>query len=222
MHRGPSSSIYKLLQLVYTLLRSTYVPSPEKTLYLLDGDIANILWIVHLQFRMEECHKLLTDRVDDAILRYNVSKPLPLGGEPGHVGRHALSISKMKVAYYPDVGLEQLVPDQFWIEEECKYDIAAINLVIRQHVEDFQLGIESYQTQINLTKPRWEATGYEFKHDYTVIDSPRAVTFRDKYGVQMIMRFNEIHKFSDGTLHRLMKDWTIESRSSGSTGLIQG
>ncbi|GJY58098.1 hypothetical protein Tco_0457990 [Tanacetum coccineum] len=43
------------------------------------------------------------------------------------------------------------------------------NLVIRQHVEDFQLGIESYQT--------------------------------DKYGVQMIMRLNEIHKFSDG-LHK--------------------
>ncbi|GJY19935.1 hypothetical protein Tco_0392501 [Tanacetum coccineum] len=34
---------------------------------------------------MEECHKLLTDQVDDAILRYNVSKLLPLGGDPGHV-----------------------------------------------------------------------------------------------------------------------------------------
>ncbi|GJV15987.1 retrovirus-related pol polyprotein from transposon TNT 1-94, partial [Tanacetum coccineum] len=77
------------------------------------------------------------------------------------------------------------------------------NLVIRHRVEDFQLGIESYQTQLNLTKPRWEATGFEFKHDYTVIDSPRAVTFRDKYGVQMIMRFNEIHKFSDGTLQQI-------------------
>ncbi|GJV55938.1 hypothetical protein Tco_1456943 [Tanacetum coccineum] len=32
------------------------------------------------------------------------------------------------------------------------------NLVIRKRVEDFQLGIESYQTQLNLTKPRWEAT----------------------------------------------------------------
>ncbi|GKE79416.1 hypothetical protein Tco_1545536, partial [Tanacetum coccineum] len=32
----------------------------------------------------------------------------------------------MKAAFYPDVGLEQLVPDQFWIEEECKYDIAAM------------------------------------------------------------------------------------------------
>ncbi|GJX39809.1 hypothetical protein Tco_0253112 [Tanacetum coccineum] len=103
--------------------------------------------VVHLQFQMEECHKLLTDKVDDAILKYNVSKPLPLGGEPGHItiqsdfffnkdleylrygrkiGRPALSISKMKVAFYLDVGLEQLVPDQFWIEEECKYDIAAM------------------------------------------------------------------------------------------------
>ncbi|GJY60828.1 hypothetical protein Tco_0461485, partial [Tanacetum coccineum] len=69
--------------------------------------------------------------------------------------------------------------------------------------EDFQLGIESYQTQLNLTKPRWDATGFEFKHDFTVIDSPRAITFRDKYGVQMIMHFNEIHKFSDGTLQQI-------------------
>ncbi|GJU23619.1 hypothetical protein Tco_1156961 [Tanacetum coccineum] len=80
--------------------------------------------------KSEECHKLLTDQVDDAILRYNVNKPLPLGGKPGHVtiqpdfffnkdleylrygrkvGRPALSISKMKAAYYPDVGLSQLV-----------------------------------------------------------------------------------------------------------------
>ncbi|GKA01207.1 hypothetical protein Tco_0673872 [Tanacetum coccineum] len=61
------------------------------------------------------------------------------------------------------------------------------NLVIRQRVEDFQLGIESYQTQLNLTKPRWEATGLEFMHNYTILDSPRAVVFRDKYGMQMII-----------------------------------
>ncbi|GJZ13881.1 hypothetical protein Tco_0549111 [Tanacetum coccineum] len=57
---------------------------------------------------MEECHKLLTDQVDESIIR------------------PALCISKMKAAYYPDVGLEQMVPDQMWIEEECKYDIAAM------------------------------------------------------------------------------------------------
>ena len=38
-------------------------------------------------------------------------------------------------------------------------------LVIIQRVGDFQLGIESYQIQINLTKPRSKAKGLEFKHD---------------------------------------------------------
>nr|GEW06299.1 hypothetical protein [Tanacetum cinerariifolium] len=45
--------------------------------------------------------------------------------------------------------------------------------------------------------------GFEYTHDYTVIDSPRAITFREKYEVQMIMRFNKIHKFSDDTLHQI-------------------
>nr|GEX10466.1 hypothetical protein [Tanacetum cinerariifolium] len=66
-----------------------------------------------------------------------------------------------------------------------------------------QLRIESYQTQLNLTKPQWDATSFEYKHDFTVIDSPRAVIFRDRYGVQMMMHFNEIHKFSDGTLQQI-------------------
>nr|GEU43697.1 hypothetical protein [Tanacetum cinerariifolium] len=163
----------------------------------------------------------------------------------------------MKAAYYPDVGIKQMVPDQFWIKEECKYDIASIavrthmqilsvvrikvfsmygydymkKIVLRradlnEHViverdfkymypsdfedlyllnlqEDFQLGIESYQTQLNLTKPQLDATGFEYKHDYTVIDSSRAVMFWDRYGVHMMMRFNEIHKFSDGTLQQI-------------------
>ncbi|GJW58241.1 reverse transcriptase domain-containing protein [Tanacetum coccineum] len=222
--------------------------------------------VIHLQFQMEECHKLLTNQVDEGLLRYNVSRPLPLGGPPGQVtiqtefffnkdleylrfghkgDRLALSITKMKAASYPDAGLEQMVPDQMWAEEEYMYDISASygishwwfkrqqfyidrhsadtnrRAIVRTHmrilsvvrievfslygkrVEDFQLGIESYQTQLNLTKPRWEATGLEFMHDYKILDSPRAVVFRDRYGMQMIMRFNEIHKFSDGTLQQI-------------------
>ncbi|GKC93017.1 hypothetical protein Tco_1158459 [Tanacetum coccineum] len=79
------------------------------------------------------------------------------------------------------------------------------NLVIRQRVEDFQLGIESYQTQLNLTKPGWDAKGYEFKHDYTIIESPRAVVFPVNNNERKIMRFNEIYKFSDGTLTRILE-----------------
>ncbi|GKA52816.1 hypothetical protein Tco_0746131 [Tanacetum coccineum] len=194
--------------------------------------------VVHLQFQMEECHKLLTDQVDDAILR--------------------LSIILI-------FAIVQMVPKSVWIEEECKYDIAAMygishwwfqrkrfyidqhtsegdRRAVRTHMRilnvvrievfpmygnnyiknivlcradlkeyviaerDFKYLYPSdfedlyfYQTQSNLTKPQWDAKGFEYKQDFTVIDSPRAITFRDKYGVQMILRFNEIHKFSDGT-----------------------
>nr|GFA01891.1 hypothetical protein [Tanacetum cinerariifolium] len=55
---------------------------------------------------------------------YEIVKSYLRYGSKGR--RPALSISKMKAAYYPDAGLEQMVPDQFWIEEECKYDIAAM------------------------------------------------------------------------------------------------
>nr|GEV27009.1 hypothetical protein [Tanacetum cinerariifolium] len=145
-------------------LASNYSPPPEDLLLAQTGDIATFIdWfrkrrgitelkpqdlegpafeivevfhpdVIHLQYQMEECHKLLTDSVDDPILRHNVSKPLLLGGPLGQVtiqsdfffnkdleylrysskgSRPVLSISKMKAAYYPDVGLEQMVPDQF-------------------------------------------------------------------------------------------------------------
>ncbi|GJU00016.1 hypothetical protein Tco_1110354 [Tanacetum coccineum] len=77
-----------------------------------------------------------------------------------------------------------------------------LNLLILQ---DFQLGIESYQKQLNLTKPGWDATGFEFKHDYTIIDSPCTVVFPVSNNEQKIMRFNEIYMFSDGTLTNIME-----------------
>nr|GEW86351.1 hypothetical protein [Tanacetum cinerariifolium] len=195
--------------------------------------------VIHLQYQIEESHKLLTDSVDDLILRHNVSKPLPLGGPPGQVTiqsdfffnkiwknlrygskgrRPALSISKMKAVYYLDARLEQMMPDQFWINEECKYDIAAIT--VRTHMQilsvvqievfsmygyDCMKKIVLHRADLNehvIAKRdfKYLYPSFEYKHDYTVIDSPRAVIFWNKYGVQMMMRFNEIHKFSDGML----------------------
>ncbi|GKB97071.1 hypothetical protein Tco_0983208, partial [Tanacetum coccineum] len=157
---------------------------------------------------------------------------LPLGGPPGQViiqsdfffnkdleylrygrksGRPALSILKMKAAYYPYVGLEQMVPDQMWIEEDCKYDIDAMygisywwfqrqRFYIDRHTsEGDHRAVKTHMRILSVVRIEVDATGFEFKHDFIVIDSPRAITFRDKNGVQMIMRFNEIHKFSDGT-----------------------
>ncbi|GJZ20632.1 hypothetical protein Tco_0557222 [Tanacetum coccineum] len=58
---------------------------------------------------------------------------------------------------------------------------------------------------LNLTKPGWDATGYEFKHDYTIIESPRAVVFPVDNNDRKIMWFNKIYKFSYGTLTRILE-----------------
>ncbi|GJR49335.1 hypothetical protein Tco_1399856 [Tanacetum coccineum] len=60
-------------------------------------------------------------------------------------------------------------------------------------------------SQLNLTKPGWDATCYEFKHDYTIIESTRPLVFPVNNNDRKIMRFNEIYKFSDGTLTRILE-----------------
>ncbi|GJT98661.1 hypothetical protein Tco_1094179 [Tanacetum coccineum] len=55
-------------------------------------------------------------------------------------------------------------------------------------------------SQVMEPKLRWDAIGYEFKHDYTIIESPQAVIFPVNKNERKIMRFNEIYRFSDDTL----------------------
>nr|GFA98339.1 hypothetical protein [Tanacetum cinerariifolium] len=177
----PSSDVPVPTNNLASALASNYSPPLEDSLLAQTGDIAMFMdWfckrrgitelkpqdlegpafeivkvfhpdVIHLQYQIKECHKLLTDSVDASILRHNVSKPLPLGGPPGH-----------------------------------------------------------------------DATCFKYKHDYTVIDSPRAVKFQDRYEVQMIMCFNEIHKFSDGTLQQIdealdyrVKEFKINKMNQG-------
>ncbi|GJU39066.1 hypothetical protein Tco_1192023 [Tanacetum coccineum] len=102
----------------------------------LEGPAFNLVKAFHknsvfLQYQMDECHKLLTNKVDlynpegHQILR-NIYEPLPLGGPPGDKERKiALSISKLKAARYLDFGLEELVPS-LWVESEREYDISAV------------------------------------------------------------------------------------------------
>ncbi|GJU05516.1 hypothetical protein Tco_1121946 [Tanacetum coccineum] len=59
-------------------------------------------------------------------------------------------------------------------------DFEDLNLLLLQGHLDHLPGSNKrmISTALNLTKPGWDATGYEFKHDYTIIKSPRAVVFQ--------------------------------------------
>ncbi|GKC61512.1 hypothetical protein Tco_1089110 [Tanacetum coccineum] len=232
--------------------------------------------IISLQFQMEECHLLLIDKIDLVNPEGNrvvpdVSKPLPLGGPPGQVTiqpqyffnkdleylvsgdkeiRNALSISKLKAAYYPDFRLEELVLS-LWNESEREYDISAPTvshtgglsarnstsqdtvppLIVLQadykeykiseadfknlHPNDFEdLYLLHLQGNLNylcgadklsLTQPSYDAFDFLFKEDYTTVHKPRAVIYRDWNNQKKMMRESEVHKFSDGTLTRILE-----------------
>ncbi|GKB75129.1 hypothetical protein Tco_0936541 [Tanacetum coccineum] len=66
-----------------------------------------------------------------------------------------------------------------------------------------KLGIKSYKTKLNLEQPNWDASDFPFKEDYIIVFKPRAVIYKDTDENRKMMRINEVHKFSDGTLTRI-------------------
>ncbi|GJW83274.1 hypothetical protein Tco_0156419 [Tanacetum coccineum] len=235
---------------------------PLNDLHVLPGDLVidfvnNLGYPEELQF----VSKMYGNRVIP-----DVSKPLPLGGPPGQVTiqpqyffnkdleylvssdkeiRNALSISKLKAAYYPDFRLEELVPS-LWNESESEYDISAptishtgglsarnstsqdtvpplIVIVLRiadykeykiseadfkkLHPNDFEdLYLLHLQGNLNhLCGADKDAFDFLFKEDYTIVHKPRAVIYRDRNNQKKMMRESEVHKFSDGTLTRILE-----------------
>ncbi|GJT44320.1 hypothetical protein Tco_0953035 [Tanacetum coccineum] len=65
---------------------------------------------------------------------------------------------------------------------------------------------------------RWDATGFEYKHDYTIIESPRVVVFPVNNNEWKIMRFNEIYKFGDGTLTNILEALDYKVKEYKRTG----
>ncbi|GJW34716.1 hypothetical protein Tco_0057636 [Tanacetum coccineum] len=86
-------------------------------------------------------------------------------------------------------------------------DFEDMNLLLLQgHLNHLpSLDKHMLSTVLNLTKPGWDAKGFEYKHDYTIIESPRAVVFLVRNNKRKIMRFNEIYKFSYGMLTHILE-----------------
>ncbi|GKC42162.1 hypothetical protein Tco_1059884 [Tanacetum coccineum] len=74
-------------------------------------------------------------------------------------------------------------------------------IVIQRWVEDLQLGIESYQKKLNLTKPDTFRSDLIKGIAYTTYSDPQGVIYVDQYNRNNLMRTDELHKFSDVTLN---------------------
>nr|GFC57120.1 hypothetical protein [Tanacetum cinerariifolium] len=75
------------------------------------------------------------------------------------------------------------------------------SIVIKRRVEDLQLGVESYQKKLNLTKPDTYRIDLRRREAYTAYSNPRGFIYQNKDKKNRLMRIDELHKFSDGTLN---------------------
>nr|GEU98637.1 hypothetical protein [Tanacetum cinerariifolium] len=74
-------------------------------------------------------------------------------------------------------------------------------IVIQKRVEDLQLGVESYPKKLNLTKPDTYRSNLKNKTTYTSHSDPHGIIYMDSFRRKRLMRTEELHKFSDGTLN---------------------
>nr|GEY93626.1 hypothetical protein [Tanacetum cinerariifolium] len=79
-------------------------------------------------------------------------------------------------------------------------DIKDIRTVIQRRVEDLQLGVESYQKKLNLTKPATFREDLRQRTTYAAYSDPQRVIYVDQNNRNIFMCTDELYKFSDGTL----------------------
>nr|GEZ19988.1 hypothetical protein [Tanacetum cinerariifolium] len=82
-----------------------------------------------------------------------------------------------------------------------------------RRVEDLQLGVESYQKKLNLTKPDTYHSDLKRKEAYIAYTNPRGFIYQNKDKQNTLMRIDELHKFSDGTLTDVCT--TLDDRLKG-------
>ncbi|GJT73199.1 hypothetical protein Tco_1032485 [Tanacetum coccineum] len=193
--------------------------------------------VIHLQYQMEECHKLLTDQVDESIIRHTSE------GDRRAVRTHMRILSVVRIEVFSLYGYDYMkkivlrradLKEYTIAERDFKYlypsdfedlyllnlqgvRLAGIKIALRRadnqeytiaesdfkdlYPSDFEnLYLLNLQGHLNHLPPRdmkilssavnlWimnRATSLEFMHDYKILDSPRAVLFRDKYVIRMV------------------------------------
>nr|GEU64336.1 ATP-dependent DNA helicase 2 subunit KU70 isoform X1 [Tanacetum cinerariifolium] len=182
-----------------------------------------------LEYYLEKVYKDTTDQLDWVNLEgqqypHNLLKPLPL--IPNNRGRHVIPFDhfinndleylrggascrydKHALWGVSHWGRKRQQFYGFSVNRESARDvyskrriIAVTELKIVERVEDLQLGVESYQKKLNLTKLDTYRSDVKRKEAYIAYSNPRGFIYQNKDKKNMLMRIDELHKFSDGML----------------------
>nr|GEW43824.1 retrovirus-related Pol polyprotein from transposon TNT 1-94 [Tanacetum cinerariifolium] len=91
------------------------------------------------------------------------------------------------------------------VEERFAFNVSlrmfTRSIAIQRRVEDLQLGVESYQKRLNLTKLDTYRSDLKRRESYTSYSNPIGFIYQNKDKKNRLMRIDELYKFSDGTLN---------------------
>ncbi|GJW86168.1 hypothetical protein Tco_0161508 [Tanacetum coccineum] len=73
-------------------------------------------------------------------------------------------------------------------------------LLVQGKLTNLNLGVKSYQKKLNITKPDTYRSDLKRRDAYTAYSNPRGFIYQNKDKKNKLMRIDELHKFSDGTL----------------------
>ncbi|GJY07942.1 hypothetical protein Tco_0374996 [Tanacetum coccineum] len=82
--------------------------------------------------------------------------------------------------------------------------------VIWKRVHDFQLGVKSYQQKVNLTAPTITFLCIEKYKMFSIVSKPvYGIIYKNNKKEKRVMRHQEVHKFCDATLKRVLEGLKI-------------
>nr|GEU73754.1 hypothetical protein [Tanacetum cinerariifolium] len=211
---------------VYVLNR---LKIPNLTQEILVGPAFNLLkgtckCITKLEYHLEERSKATTERLDwhnpENKPDYFINNDMEYlkGGDLSR--RYSTSVTKINAATYELKWIEDLVKNygkydyshlkeievrrddqQLYTFKEGDFKRLHLQDIEDMPVEDIHLGVKSYQKKLNLTKPDSFRSNPRNKTAYTSHSDPHGIIYVDRFKRKRLMRTDELHKFSDGTLN---------------------
>nr|GEZ83179.1 hypothetical protein [Tanacetum cinerariifolium] len=121
--------------------------------------------------------------------------------------RYMTSTTKTKAAKYDNI--EDMYLEDIEVRREDKklytfkeghFPRLNLRIVILHRVEDLQLGVESYQKMLNITRLETFRSDITNLTQFTAYKNPQGIIHLDKYKRNRFMHSDELCKFCDGTL----------------------
>ncbi|GJX57478.1 hypothetical protein Tco_0287375 [Tanacetum coccineum] len=163
---------------------------------------------------MEECYKALNDQLDwnnpeGDRYPFNLSKPLPLVQSRNHqiilvdyffnndltyLQRGSTVVTNVKVNIWYGYGHLKEIEVRRSNQQLYKFmedDFLRLHLndiedmLLLKRVEDLQLGVESYQKNLNIFRPLMYKAGITDLEPYTTYSNPQCVIYLDKHAQQL-------------------------------------